>query len=159
MSESSAFVAGTLNHFWQEGETTSGRRAKLSLAGGRNYPWQEGKHQFLTRQVTELQQHIKVLQAVGLNAMEGDEGLSGANNGQAPDPAGLSQQSLETLLLAKNRHLEHELTMARLKVADLTGKPIRPSVLPCLDIHVHTRRQWTDPATACQRFAGDTAAG
>ena len=34
---------------------------------------------------------------------------------------GASMRSLEALLLAKNRHLEHELTMARLQVADLTG--------------------------------------
>lgn len=85
------------------------------FGGGAEFP-------FLMWQVTELQQHIKVLQAVGLNAMEGDEGLLGGNSNQAPDPAGLSQHSLETLLLAKNRHLEHELTMSRLKVADLTGQ-------------------------------------
>lgn len=73
-------------------------------------------------QVQELQQHIKVLQAVGYNAMEGEDLLSG-NNGHATDQTAsdASQRSLEALLLAKNRHLEHELTMSRLKVADLIG--------------------------------------
>lgn len=73
-------------------------------------------------QVQELQQHIKVLQAVGYNAMEGEE-LPSGNNGHATEQtaADASQRSLEALLLAKNRHLEHELTMSRLKVADLTG--------------------------------------
>lgn len=76
----------------------------------------------------ELHQHIKVLQAVGYNAMEGEE-LAGGNNGHASNQAASdpTQRSLEALLLAKNRHLEHELTLSRLKIADLTGE--------LLDIH------------------------
>ncbi len=71
----------------------------------------------------ELRQHIKILQAVGYNAMEGED-LSpgkGKNGEDGTGAEGSSARSLEALLLAKNRHLEHELTMARLHVADLTG--------------------------------------
>lgn len=67
----------------------------------------------------ELKQHIKVLQAVGYNAMEGEDVSPHRDGGTAAE--GTSTRSLEALLLAKNRHLEHELTMARLQVADLTG--------------------------------------
>lgn len=79
-------------------------------------------------QVEALQQQVRVLQAVGYNAVEADDadlhGQDGENasvtgSGQAGQPG-----SLETLLLEKNRHMEHELTMARLKVADLTGTPL-----------------------------------
>ncbi|KAL0022630.1 hypothetical protein WJX77_011900 [Trebouxia sp. C0004] len=76
------------------------------------------------QQVDELRQHIKILQAVGYNAMEGED-LSpgkGKNGEQGAGAEGSSARSLEALLLAKNRHLEHELTMARLHVADLTGQ-------------------------------------
>ena len=74
-------------------------------------------------QVEELKQHIKVLQAVGYNALEGDEEEDSATaRGQGQGAEGTSGRSLEALLLAKNRHLEHELTMARLQVADLTGQ-------------------------------------
>ncbi len=76
-------------------------------------------------QVDELRQHIKILQAVGYNAMEGED-LSpgkGKNGEEGTGAEGSSARSLEALLLAKNRHLEHELTMARLHVADLTGAP------------------------------------
>lgn len=71
----------------------------------------------------ELKQHIKILQAVGYNAMEGED-VSPGNGRPGEERAGAegtSARSLEALLLAKNRHLEHELTMARLQVADLTG--------------------------------------
>ena len=74
-------------------------------------------------QLDELRQHIKILQAVGYNAMEGED-LSpgkGKNGEEGTGAEGSSARSLEALLLAKNRHLEHELTMARLHVADLTG--------------------------------------
>ena len=78
-------------------------------------------------QVDELKQHIKILQAVGYNAMEGEDvspvggvTVGGDNHGVGPETT--SVRSLEALLLAKNRHLEHELTMARLQVADLTGE-------------------------------------
>ena len=71
------------------------------------------------RQVDELKQHIKMLQAVGYNAMEGEDVSPHRDDGTGTE--GTSARSLEALLLAKNRHLEHELTMARLQVADLTG--------------------------------------
>ncbi len=75
-------------------------------------------------QVDELKQHIKILQAVGYNALEGEDVSSpgdGRGDTAGAGPQDTSQRSLEALLLAKNRHLEHELTMARLQVADLTG--------------------------------------
>ncbi|KAL3136045.1 hypothetical protein ABBQ32_007079 [Trebouxia sp. C0010 RCD-2024] len=80
---------------------------------------QELKARPTPQQVEELKQHIKMLQAVGYNAMEGED-VSPHKDGTAAE--GISTRSLEALLLAKNRHLEHELTMARLQVADLTGQ-------------------------------------
>ena len=53
---------------------------------------------------------MRVLQAVGYGAMEAEDGV---------DPSATA--SLEAALLAKARRLEHELTMTRLRVAELTG--------------------------------------
>lgn len=61
-------------------------------------------------QVEELQQKVRVLQAVGYGAMEAEDGSDTVANA-----------SLEAALLAKARRLEHELTMTRLRVAELTG--------------------------------------
>ncbi len=75
-------------------------------------------------QVDDLRQQVRVLQAVGYNAMEADDGMSNSNGDAADSSRGAKAGqpgTLETLLLDKNRHMEHELTMARLKVADLTG--------------------------------------
>lgn len=49
------------------------------------------------------------------------EAAPAAAAGGSGRPAGLAVGSLEAMLLDKNRHLEHELTMARLRVAELTG--------------------------------------
>ena len=65
--------------------------------------------------VEELQQKVRVLQAVRYGAMEAEEG---------PDTHATA--SLEAALLAKARRLEHDLTMTRLKVAELTGSPRVP---------------------------------
>lgn len=65
-----------------------------------------------------------MLQAVGYNAMEGEDVSPRRDGGTGVE--GTSTLSLEALLLAKNRHLEHELTMARLQVADLTGTDVPP---------------------------------
>ncbi|KAL3131491.1 hypothetical protein ABBQ38_007797 [Trebouxia sp. C0009 RCD-2024] len=81
---------------------------------------QELKARPTAQQVEELKQHINMLQAVGYNAMEGEDVSPHREDGTAAE--GISMRSLEGLLLAKNRHLEHELTMARLQVADLTGQ-------------------------------------
>ena len=59
----------------------------------------------------ELRQQIRVLQAVGYGSLEGEEGQDGA-----PESS-----SMEAMLMGKNRHLEHELTMARLQVAEIAG--------------------------------------
>jgi hypothetical protein len=81
-------------------------------------------------QVEELKQQIRILQAVGYNTVELDDGSAGgrgSSSGTLPTageggssssrPAAFGG-SLEAMLLSKNRHLEHELTMARLKVVD-----------------------------------------
>ena len=69
-----------------------------------------------------------MLQAVGYNAVEADDADLNDQAGEGGSAAGGTQAgqpgSLETLLLEKNRHMEHELTMARLRVADLTGTPL-----------------------------------
>lgn len=72
-----------------------------------------------------------MLQAVGYNAMEGEDVSPGRDGGAGPDYEGTSTRSLEALLLAKNRHMEHQLTMARLQVADLTGTSVIQSVYLC----------------------------
>ena len=59
-------------------------------------------------QVAELKQQIRVLQAVGFGAVEGEE--AGAVG------------SLEVKLLGKLRGLEHALTMARLQEAQSAGE-------------------------------------
>lgn len=88
-------------------------------------------------QLEELRAQLRVLQAIGYNSLDlepdsdtpaprssnpgsGTAGGSGAGKGGgggggAPGSAG----SLEALLLSKNRHLEHELTMMKLKVVDV----------------------------------------
>ncbi|CAL5227002.1 g9892 [Coccomyxa viridis] len=64
-----------------------------------------------SQQVEDLQQKVRVLQAVGYGTMEAEEGSdTGAT------------ASLEAALLAKARRLEHELTMTRLRVAELSGE-------------------------------------
>lgn len=70
-----------------------------------------------------------MLQAVGYNAMEGEDVSPGRGDGAGPE--GTSIRSLEALLLAKNRHMEHQLTMARLQVADLTGISVIQPVHLC----------------------------
>lgn len=65
----------------------------------------------------ELQQKVRVLQAVGYGAMEAEDGS---------DPG--ANASLEAALLAKARRLEHELTMTRLRVAELTGVQTSPTM-------------------------------
>lgn len=69
-----------------------------------------------------------MLQAVGYNALEADEADLNGQGGEIASGAGGAKagqpNSLESLLLDKNRHMEHELTMARLKVADLTGASV-----------------------------------
>ncbi|KXZ54818.1 hypothetical protein GPECTOR_4g889 [Gonium pectorale] len=86
-------------------------------------------------QLEDLRQQLRVLQAIGYNSLdvEGDEeDPSAAGAGQGPSfghgAAGTgagshrglgAPGSLEAMLLSKNRHLEHELTMAKLKVVDV----------------------------------------
>ena len=90
-------------------------------------------------QVEELRQQIRMLQAVGYNTVDDDDddndeagaeggggggvrgrggsgkaGWGGGGNGVSGGGGG----SMEAALLQKNRHLEHELTMARLKGVD-----------------------------------------
>ena len=60
----------------------------------------------------ELQQKVRVLQAVRYGAMEAEDGADLH-----------ATASLEAALLAKARRLEHDLTMTRLRVAELTGLP------------------------------------
>jgi homeobox protein cut-like len=83
----------------------------------------------LPLQVDELKQQVRALQAVGYGTYEtdlatgnsstsstpGPGAAAGALGGLGPGAAGGSM-TLEGMLLAKNRKLEHELTMARLQV-------------------------------------------
>jgi homeobox protein cut-like len=74
--------------------------------------------------VEELQQRVRVLQAVW--AVEGDEDARTAADQGSGDAApggrgAAASSSLEAALLAKCRRLEHELTMARLRIGELSG--------------------------------------
>lgn len=93
--------------------------------------------------VAELQQQVRVLQAVGYGSLPEEElgaaGVSGSGSGQpgalegtlslGSEPSTRSSEAglaagaqgglnLEGLLLAKNRKLEHEVTVARLALAE-----------------------------------------
>lgn len=83
-------------------------------------------------QVEELQQKVRVLQAVGYGAMEVEDGSdTGAT------------ASLEAAILAKARRLEHELTMTRLRVAELSGEsmPWWHVKGRCTKCKVHVKRE------------------
>lgn len=69
-------------------------------------------------QVERLQAQVRMLQAVGYGAVEADES-GGVPSVGSPGAA----DSLEAALLGKARRLEHELTMARLRIAELAGTP------------------------------------
>lgn len=84
------------------------------------------------QQMEDLRQQLRVLQAIGYNTLEMEDdsaprapgsvsavgpGAGAAGRGGAMGGSG-GASSLESMLLAKNRHLEHELTMTRLKVVD-----------------------------------------
>lgn len=68
---------------------------------------------------------MRVLQAVGYGTYEAEDGdtapadQNGSSTGGRFGSAG--NASLEAALLAKARRLEHVLTMARLKIAEISG--------------------------------------
>lgn len=80
----------------------------------------------------ELRQQVRLLQAVGYNHLDDDmtpgtsgegTGAGSGGDGSGGGRGGLGHiGSLEAMLLQKNRHLEHELTMARLKVVDFKAE-------------------------------------
>jgi hypothetical protein len=73
-------------------------------------------------QVEELRQQIRVLQAVGYGSMDAEDGPEGSANGGAAHGGVGHVGNLESLLLAKARRLEHELTMARLRLSEVSGE-------------------------------------
>lgn len=75
-----------------------------------------------TVQVEELRQQIRVLQAVGYGSMDAEDSAAGSE-GPSRDGTGGHVGSLENLLLSKARRLEHELTMARLRLSEVAGFP------------------------------------
>lgn len=85
-------------------------------------------------QVEQLQAQVRVLQAVGYGALETDDA-----GGPGPGAA----DSLEAALLKKARRLEHDLTMARLRMAELAGMtPLAtPNDLPdaCMFVARHAK--------------------
>ncbi|KAK9805811.1 hypothetical protein WJX73_002612 [Symbiochloris irregularis] len=86
-------------------------------------------------QMEDLKQRIRVLQAVGFGSLEADDAFpapaaADSSAESAPQqPSSLPHRTdanggaapLEALLLQKNRQLEHALTMARLKLSEVTG--------------------------------------
>ena len=68
-----------------------------------------------TGQVEELRQQVQALQEVGYGLEDSGSEPSGGIAGKGKGA------SLEALLLAKARRLEHDLTMARLRLASLAG--------------------------------------
>ncbi|GLC41611.1 hypothetical protein PLESTF_000273100 [Pleodorina starrii] len=91
------------------------------------------------QQLEELRAQLRVLQAIGYNTMDvdGDDDAAAAASAAAAAAAAVSgggggnaaasgrggglgaAGSLEAMLLSKNRHLEHELTMVKLRVVDV----------------------------------------
>ncbi|KAG2490870.1 hypothetical protein HYH03_010788 [Edaphochlamys debaryana] len=81
-------------------------------------------------QLEDLRSQLRVLQAIGYNSLEVEDdadtggrrgagaGSADGSGGQAGAGAGAAG-SLEAMLLSKNRHLEHEVTMMKLKVVDV----------------------------------------
>ena len=71
----------------------------------------------------DLRHQVRALQAVaGYGApADGDEGAGGGDGDEGARPG--RGASLEALLMDKARRLEHELTMARLQVAEAQGGP------------------------------------
>ncbi|GIL55034.1 hypothetical protein Vafri_10686 [Volvox africanus] len=88
-------------------------------------------------QLEELRTQLRVLQAIGYNTLDVDDDATTAAVTAVSTAAGANAEgvggvvasgrgsglgtvgSLEAMLLAKNRHLEHELTMAKLRVVDV----------------------------------------
>ena len=78
------------------------------------------------QELEEARQQIRVLNAVVHNTVGEDYsdtggGSPGSAGGGGGGDGSRSVGSLESALLAKNRHLEHKLTMARLDVAEAQG--------------------------------------
>jgi homeobox protein cut-like len=80
----------------------------------------DGDSEPFLRQVDDLRHQVRALQAVaGYGApADGDDGAGGGDDEGARLGRGAS---LEALLVDKARRLEHELTMARLQVAEAQG--------------------------------------
>ncbi|MEW5305958.1 MAG: hypothetical protein WDW36_008467 [Sanguina aurantia] len=88
-------------------------------------------------QMNELRSQLRILQAIGYNMLDADGNLGreeahssslvggggsssvGTEGHAGHRDGGFGAASLEVLLLGKNRHLEHELTMTKLAVVDL----------------------------------------
>jgi homeobox protein cut-like len=68
-------------------------------------------------ELEDARQQIRVLRAVVHNTITTDDG-DGDGDGDEEDGSAISVTSLESALLAKNRTLEHGLTMARLEAAE-----------------------------------------
>ena len=106
-------------------------------------------------QVAELRQQVQMLQAV-VGYLPDADGEAGADAGPGPgselgpgsEPARAEPQGtgngaggpqaglgggkgLEALLLGKARRLEHDLTMARLRIAEACGASVRVLCSPC----------------------------
>ncbi|GAB4818452.1 hypothetical protein N2152v2_005498 [Parachlorella kessleri] len=79
----------------------------------------------MQKQVDELRQQVRILQAVGYNAVE-DTGeappVAGSGNRDGAEGSAVRYGSLEVALLEKNRRLEHQLTMVRLQLAEAQGE-------------------------------------
>eukprot|EP00955_Chlamydomonas_euryale_P042772 352421-Chlamydomonas_euryale.AAC.53 len=75
-------------------------------------------------QVEDLRHQIRLLQAVRYNtSLEAEDDDKMQNGAKADgDVRTGAASSLDSALLAKNRHLEHELTMARLKTVDMSNE-------------------------------------
>eukprot|EP00887_Chlorella_sp_A99_P007147 scaffold2.g7147.t1 len=82
-------------------------------------------------ELDELRAQVRILQAVGYNMLDGEEDAGGEGEGAAaggPADAGAAAgerqaaRSLEAALLAKAKHLEHQLTMAKLGLAEARGE-------------------------------------
>lgn len=87
------------------------------------------------RELSEARQQVRMLRAVVLNSLEEEEeeDEEGGGAGRDPENSG-GVNSLEGALMAKNKHLEHQITMARLDVAEARGEARRQAALVVLSL-------------------------
>lgn len=82
----------------------------------------------------ELKQQVRILQAVGYGAEE--ESTAASSSSASAPVSSSSNVTLEGMLLAKNRRLEHDVTMLKLQAAECNQQvgAAQSQVGPCSSV-------------------------